>query len=77
MIWLVLVWVSLGFLDYWKQRLADLRLSRYGSETKFSKFHPFDILLSLIIGPFRQLEGPIAVLLELYDDIRSLYRGFR
>lgn len=77
MIWLAALWLVLGVLDYWKQRLSDLRLSRLGFETRFAKFHPLDILLSLLIGPFRQLEGPLTVILAWYDDIRSLYRGFR
>lgn len=77
MIWLAIIWLSLGALDYWKQRLTDLRLSRHGFEGKFVKFHPLDILLSLIFGPFRQLEGPIVCLLGGYDDIRAWYRGFR
>ncbi len=77
MIWLILLWVGLGALDYWKQRLADLRLSKHGFESRFAKFHPLDILLSMLFGPFRQLEGPIVVLLANYDAIRAFYRRFR
>ena len=77
MIWLAALWLGLGILDYWKQRLVDLRLSRLGFESRFAKFHPLDILLSLLFGPFRQLEGPLVVMLGWYDDIRSIYRGFR